>query len=36
VRERFFDRLSALEIATLAEVFLRFSPDAASACTADH
>ena len=36
VRERFFDRLSALEIATRAEGFLRFSPDAASACTADH
>jgi len=34
VRERFFDRLSAREIATLAEIFLRFSPDAASACTA--
>jgi DNA-binding MarR family transcriptional regulator len=35
VRERFFDRLSALEIATLAEVFLRFSPDAARACSVD-
>lgn len=34
VRERFFDRLSAREIAMLAEIFLRFSPDAASACTA--
>jgi DNA-binding MarR family transcriptional regulator len=34
VRERFFDRLTALEIATLGEVFQRFAPDAASACTA--
>ena len=33
VRERFFDRLSDAEVATLASVFLRFSPDAASACT---
>jgi DNA-binding MarR family transcriptional regulator len=34
VRERFFDRLSTLEIETLAEIFPRFSPDAASACSA--
>jgi DNA-binding MarR family transcriptional regulator len=35
VRERFFDRLSEFEIATLAEVFLRLSPDAAGgACSA--
>ena len=34
VRERFFDRLSDAEVATLATVFLRFSPDAAGGCTA--
>ncbi|HXR13704.1 MAG TPA: MarR family transcriptional regulator [Solirubrobacteraceae bacterium] len=34
VRQRFFDRLSDGEIATLAAVFLRFSPDAAAACSA--
>lgn len=33
VRERFFDRLSDPEVATLAGVFLRFSPDAAAACS---
>jgi DNA-binding MarR family transcriptional regulator len=33
VRERFFDRLSDGEIATLAAVFGRFAPDAAGACT---
>jgi DNA-binding MarR family transcriptional regulator len=33
VRERFFDRLSDAEITTLANVFLRFSPDAVSACS---
>jgi DNA-binding MarR family transcriptional regulator len=33
VRERFFDRLGDPEIATLAAVFLRFSPDAVSACS---
>jgi|SRR5665213_3933649 DNA-binding MarR family transcriptional regulator len=33
VRERFFDRLSDVEVATLASVFMRFSPDAVSACT---
>jgi DNA-binding MarR family transcriptional regulator len=33
VRERFFDRLSDAEVSTLATVFLRFSPDAAGACT---
>jgi DNA-binding MarR family transcriptional regulator len=32
VRERFFDRLSAQEIETLAAVFLRFAPDAAGPC----
>jgi DNA-binding MarR family transcriptional regulator len=32
VRERFFDHLSEAEVATLATVFLRFAPDAASAC----
>ena len=34
VRERFFDRLDEREIATLAEVFARFAPDAPSACAA--
>jgi len=34
VRARFFDRLSAREIAALAAVFGRFSPDAGSACSA--
>jgi DNA-binding MarR family transcriptional regulator len=34
VRERFFDRLSGREIAALAAVFGRFSPDAGSACSA--
>jgi DNA-binding MarR family transcriptional regulator len=33
VRERFFDRLSDAEVSTLATIFLRFSPDAAGACT---
>ena len=33
VRERFFDQLSDVEVATLAQVFLRFSPDAAAACS---
>jgi DNA-binding MarR family transcriptional regulator len=34
VRERFFDRLSAREVATLAGAFGRLSPDAGSACAA--
>ena len=34
VRARFFDQLSEPEIATLAEVFGRFSPDAVGACSA--
>jgi DNA-binding MarR family transcriptional regulator len=34
VRERFFDHLDEREIATLAEVFARFAPDAPSACSA--
>jgi DNA-binding MarR family transcriptional regulator len=34
VRERFFDRLDAREVTTLAEVFARFSPEAPSACSA--
>ncbi|MBA2644267.1 MAG: MarR family transcriptional regulator [Solirubrobacterales bacterium] len=34
VQRRFFDRLSAEEIATLAEVFQRFAPGAARACSA--
>ncbi|MGD0386328.1 MAG: MarR family transcriptional regulator [Solirubrobacteraceae bacterium] len=34
VRERFFERLDAREIATLAEVFARFAPGAPSACSA--
>jgi len=34
VRERFFDRLDKHEIATLAEVFARFTQDAPSACSA--
>jgi len=34
VRERFFDRLDAREIATLAEVFARFAPGAPNACSA--
>ncbi len=34
VRQRFFEHLSEGEIATLAAVFLRFSPDAAAACSA--
>ena len=34
VRERFFDRLDEREIATLAEVFARFAPDAPSTCSA--
>jgi DNA-binding MarR family transcriptional regulator len=34
VRERFFDQLDEREIATLAEVFARFAPDAPSACAA--
>jgi DNA-binding MarR family transcriptional regulator len=33
VRERFFDRLSDLEVATLATIFMRFAPDAVSACS---
>lgn len=33
VQRRFFDRLSAAEVATLAEVFARFAPQAAEACT---
>ncbi len=35
VQQRFFDRLSPEEVATLAEVFNRFSPGAARACSAD-
>jgi DNA-binding MarR family transcriptional regulator len=35
VQERFFEQLSADEIATLAEVFSRFAPRAASACLPD-
>lgn len=35
VRRRFFDRLSAREIAALAAVFGRFSPDAGSACAVE-
>ena len=34
VQERFFDRLSAAELATLADVFARFAPEAAGACDA--
>jgi DNA-binding MarR family transcriptional regulator len=34
VQERFFDRLSTDEVATLAEVFARFAPRAAAACDA--
>ncbi len=34
VRERFFDRLDEREIATLAEVFGRFAPNAPSSCSA--
>jgi DNA-binding MarR family transcriptional regulator len=34
VRARFFDRLDEREVATLAEVFARFAPDAPSACAA--
>jgi len=34
VSGRFFDRLDAAEIATLAEVFARFAPGAPSACSA--
>ncbi len=34
VRGRFFDRLDEREIATLAEVFARFAPGAATACSA--
>jgi len=34
VQERFFDRLSPAEIATLSEVFSRFAPRAAAACDA--
>ncbi len=34
VRARFFDHLDEREIATLAEVFARFAPDAPSACSA--
>jgi DNA-binding MarR family transcriptional regulator len=34
VRERFFDQLDGREIATLAEVFARFAPDAPSSCSA--
>lgn len=34
VQRRFFDRLSADEVATLAEVFNRFAPGAARACSA--
>jgi DNA-binding MarR family transcriptional regulator len=33
VQERFFDRLSAEEVQTLAVVFARFAPGTASACT---
>ena len=35
VQQRFFDRLSPAEVATLAEVFNRFSPGAARACSAE-
>lgn len=35
VQRRFFDRLSADEVRTLAEVFHRFSPGAAAECGAD-
>jgi hypothetical protein len=35
VQERFFDQLGDDEVATLAAVFARFSPDAAAACDAD-
>ncbi len=35
VQERFFDRLSAEEVATLAGVFNRFCPRAACACSAE-
>jgi DNA-binding MarR family transcriptional regulator len=35
VRARFFDKLSAREIAVLATVFGRLSPDAGSACAAE-
>ena len=35
VQQRFFDRLSPEEVATLAGVFNRFSPGAARACGAD-
>jgi DNA-binding MarR family transcriptional regulator len=34
VSERFFDRLSPRELATLAAVFSRFAPRAAAACSA--
>ena len=34
VQERFFDHLSAAEIAMLSEVFGRFAPRAAAACDA--
>ena len=34
VQERFFDRLSADEVATLARVFARFAPGAAQSCGA--
>jgi DNA-binding MarR family transcriptional regulator len=34
VQSRFFDQLSAGEVATLASVFARFSPGAAAACDA--
>jgi DNA-binding MarR family transcriptional regulator len=34
VQRSFFDRLSPGEVATLAEVFARFAPRAATACTA--
>ena len=34
VQRRFFDRLSPEEVATLAEVFNRFAPGAARACSA--
>jgi hypothetical protein len=33
VQERFFEQLSADEIATLAQVFSRFAPRAAAACS---
>jgi DNA-binding MarR family transcriptional regulator len=35
VQERFFSRLEAHELATLADVFARFVPRAAEACDAD-